>query len=180
MSKYCSEKKIVSSNCGNSNEHSNVILDVYNCDLTMVVKDGYLRGEIMVENGLCSLWSGIRATYGVNHGRVAFQIKVFNMIVERNSIMKSNFRLFVFIVLLIYYQMKIHMEFALVGQPMTMDYILVLKNYFFIGKSRISSSGDELLSYAYENSGKIWTNKQSNRYGKRYSIGDTITCYAVN
>jgi hypothetical protein len=47
---------------------NDVILDVYNCDLTMIVKRGCLRG---------SLWSGIRATYGINHGRAAFQIKVF-------------------------------------------------------------------------------------------------------
>lgn len=55
-----------------------VILDAYNCDLTMIVKHNYLRGESMIENGFCSLWSGIRATYGINHGRVAFQIKVSN------------------------------------------------------------------------------------------------------
>jgi hypothetical protein len=60
-----------------------VILDIYNCDLTMIVKYNYLRGESMIENGLCSLWSGIRATYGINQGRVAFQIKVFNYMINR-------------------------------------------------------------------------------------------------
>jgi hypothetical protein len=60
-----------------------VILDIYNCDLTMIVKHNYLRGESMIENGLCSLWSGIRATYGINQGRVAFQIKVLTQIVPR-------------------------------------------------------------------------------------------------
>jgi hypothetical protein len=55
-----------------------VVLDVYNCDLTMIVKNDCLQGESIIENGLCSLWSGIRATYGMNQGRVAFQIKVFN------------------------------------------------------------------------------------------------------
>ncbi len=53
-----------------------VILDAYSCDLTMIVKHGCFRGESMIENGLCSLWSGIRATYGMNQGRIAFQIKV--------------------------------------------------------------------------------------------------------
>jgi hypothetical protein len=43
----------------------------------MIVKKGCLHAEPMIENGLCSLWSGIRATYGINQGRVAFQIKVF-------------------------------------------------------------------------------------------------------
>jgi hypothetical protein len=56
---------------------NDVILDVYNCDLTMIAKRGCLRGEPMIENGLCSLWSGIRATYGINHGRATFQLKVF-------------------------------------------------------------------------------------------------------
>ncbi|CAF2692406.1 unnamed protein product [Rotaria sp. Silwood2] len=43
----------------------------------MIVKHDCLRGEPMINNGLCSLWSGIRATYGINQGRVAFQIKDF-------------------------------------------------------------------------------------------------------
>ncbi|CAF0860253.1 unnamed protein product [Adineta steineri] len=42
----------------------------------MIVKQDCLRGESMTENGLCSLWSGIRATYGMNQGRIAYQIKI--------------------------------------------------------------------------------------------------------
>ncbi|CAF0846032.1 unnamed protein product [Adineta steineri] len=42
----------------------------------MIVKHDCLRGESMIENGLCSLWSGIRATYGMNQGRIAYQIKI--------------------------------------------------------------------------------------------------------
>ncbi|CAF0956110.1 unnamed protein product [Adineta steineri] len=42
----------------------------------MIVKRDCLRGESMIENGLCSLWSGIRATYGMNQGRIAYQIKI--------------------------------------------------------------------------------------------------------
>ena len=55
-----------------------VVLDQYNSDLTMIVKHNGFRGASMINNGLYSLWSGIRATYGINQGRVAFQIKVYN------------------------------------------------------------------------------------------------------
>ncbi|CAF1130259.1 unnamed protein product [Rotaria sordida] len=58
--------------------HNDVILDVYNCDLTMIVKHDCLRGKSMIDNGLCSLWSGIRATYGINQRRGAFQIKILH------------------------------------------------------------------------------------------------------
>jgi len=40
--------------------------------------------------------------------------------------------------------------------------------------------GDECLSYGYEETGKIWTKNQFEWYGEQYSIGDIITCYAVN
>jgi hypothetical protein len=60
--------------------HDDVILDVYNCDLTMIVKDNCLHGEPMIDNGLYSMWSGIRGTYGMNKERIAFQIKVFQTI----------------------------------------------------------------------------------------------------
>ncbi len=56
-----------------------VVLEVYNGDLTMIVKHDGLRGEPMVENGFCSVWSGIRATHGMNQGRIAFQIKVYSI-----------------------------------------------------------------------------------------------------
>jgi hypothetical protein len=62
---------------------NDVILDAYNCDLTTIVTRGCLRGKPMTDNGLCSLWSGIRATYGMNQGRVAFQIKVFDGFITR-------------------------------------------------------------------------------------------------
>ena len=55
-----------------------VTLDPYNGDLTMIVKHDGLRGESMIEDGICSLWSGIRGTHGINQGRIAFQIKVLN------------------------------------------------------------------------------------------------------
>ncbi len=32
-----------------------VVLDAYNCNLTMIVKHSCFRGESMIENGLCSL-----------------------------------------------------------------------------------------------------------------------------
>ncbi|CAF1226672.1 unnamed protein product [Rotaria sordida] len=58
--------------------HNDVILDVYNCDLTMIVKHDCLRGKSMIDNGLCSLWSGVRVTYGINQRRGAFQIKILH------------------------------------------------------------------------------------------------------
>jgi hypothetical protein len=41
-------------------------------------------------------------------------------------------------------------------------------------------TGDEYLSYGYEKTGQIWTKNQSEWYGERYSVDDTITCYAVS
>ncbi|CAF4908315.1 unnamed protein product [Rotaria sp. Silwood1] len=119
---------------------NDVILDVYNCDLTMIVKHGCLRGEPMIENGLCSLWSGIRATYGINHGRVAFQIKILRYLHSSD---------------LLYNEIP-----------------------FGIRVGWSTNESDELLSFGYEGTGKIWTGNQFEWYGEQYSVGDIITCYA--
>jgi len=42
------------------------------------------------------------------------------------------------------------------------------------------SAGEEFLSYGCEETGKLWTKNEFEWYGERYSIGDTMTCYAVN
>ncbi len=75
--------------------------------------------------------------------------------------------------------MKIHLEFVLVGQSMRVDYVLVLEIFIFIFEFWLYI-GEESLSYGYEETGKIWMKNQFEWYGERYSIGDTITCYAVN
>ncbi|CAF4937640.1 unnamed protein product, partial [Rotaria sp. Silwood1] len=119
---------------------NDVILDVYNCDLTMIVKHGCLRGEPMIENGLCSLWSGIRATYGIDQGRVAFQIKILRYLHSSD---------------LLYNEIP-----------------------FGIRVGWSTNESDELLSFGYEGTGKIWTGNQFEWYGEQYSVGDIITCYA--
>lgn len=55
--------------------------------------------------------------------------------------------------------------------------IINIRFYFIIDCSQI---GDEYLSYGYEETGKFWTKNEFEWYGEKYSIGDIITCYAVN
>ncbi|CAF0732525.1 unnamed protein product [Didymodactylos carnosus] len=52
------------------------VLDVYNSDLNLLVQNGLLRGEPLTEGGFCTMWAGVRATYGMNKYKIAYQVKV--------------------------------------------------------------------------------------------------------
>jgi hypothetical protein len=53
-------------------------------------------------------------------------------------------------------------------------------NLFFLYFKFRLRVGEESLSYGFEETGKIWTKNQFEWYSERYSVGDTITCYAVS
>ena len=51
-----------------------VVIDPYTCDLNLVVDKECLLAYPLSNDGFCSMWAGCRSTFGVNSGRVAFEV----------------------------------------------------------------------------------------------------------
>ncbi|XP_061172506.1 heterogeneous nuclear ribonucleoprotein U-like isoform X2 [Saccostrea echinata] len=55
---------------------TDVILDRFNSDLSLKTEEGNLSAAPFTDGGFAMMWTGVRATYGVKGGKVAFEVKL--------------------------------------------------------------------------------------------------------
>jgi hypothetical protein len=58
-----------------------VIIDPYNCDLNLIIDKECLLAYPQTAEGFCLMWAGAKATYGVDSGRIAFEVHVTIIII---------------------------------------------------------------------------------------------------
>ncbi|KAL5008098.1 hypothetical protein ScPMuIL_013679 [Solemya velum] len=55
---------------------TDVLFDRYNSDLNLRIMEGGLKANPLTVEGFAMMWGGVRATYGVTSGKVAFEVKL--------------------------------------------------------------------------------------------------------
>lgn len=55
---------------------TDVLLDRFNADLSLKVNENNLSASPFTEGGFAMMWTGVRATYGVKGGKVAYEVKL--------------------------------------------------------------------------------------------------------
>ncbi|CAE1331790.1 HNRNPUL1 [Acanthosepion pharaonis] len=57
-------------------QSTDVVFDRYNCDLNLRIDENNYKAHPLTTDGFAFMWAGVRSTYGVNTGKVAFEVKV--------------------------------------------------------------------------------------------------------
>ncbi len=56
---------------------TDVSIDQYTSDLNLIIdKEAGLLAYPMSGEGFCSMWAGCRANYGIDHGKIAFEVNL--------------------------------------------------------------------------------------------------------
>lgn len=139
-----------------------------NSDLNLKIGNNRMQAEPLSQEGFALMWAGVRATFGVNKGRVAFEVKV---------ILKEILSLF---------SRALHLCFIQITEHIDVSHITMTEEHFphllRIGWSHDSSSfqlGNEKCSYGYDGCGKLIENSRMKDYGKPFSAGDVVTALLV-
>ncbi|KAI2653654.1 Heterogeneous nuclear ribonucleoprotein U [Labeo rohita] len=128
-----------------------VVIDTYNCDLHFKVSRDRCNGYPLTIEGFAYLWSGARATYGVNKGRVCFELKVMEYMPVKHLPSSEP-------------------DPHVVRVGWSLDSCSTqLGNYFV--------SGEEAFSYGYGGTGKKSACCKFEDYGEKFGESDVIGCY---
>jgi len=57
-------------------QSTEVVLDRYNADLNLRIDESNVKAHPLTTDGFAFMWAGARSTYGVNTGKVAFEVKI--------------------------------------------------------------------------------------------------------
>ena len=147
-------------------DESSVCLDWFNSDLSLrISKEGFMVAEPFFKDGWGYVWSGARATYGYEAGKVCFEVKLVEEMESKLEGVKN-----------------LH-ELRL---GWTLD-----EDSYLVGENKARKPGGNVcrktltsmislfqISFCYSGSGKKGKDCVFEDYGTSFAKGDVVTAYA--